>query len=124
MVMICLFLLSITRLCITISPYAFHNANHLILSIISFLFIFGVPLLLDIVRFVQTQQGCDSYAVFVVESLYGTEMADKAPVDPQILRPILNLSTLAINIGIAVYNGCSTNNVVVPLHNNNTVQVC
>ena len=99
------------------------HRNHLILSILCSLLIPGLPLIQDVVRFLLEEHGgCDYYAVFVVKSLYGHQLAVPTRQEHEVIRPFLILSTLGINIFIAIYNRCSRRNAVVPVNNINNRQ--
>ena len=113
-IMVCLFQLSLARLEIACSPYSFHDRNHLLLSIISYILTPGIPLLESSISTYLYGHCCGPNDQLVVRALYREEMGTSV-ISFLDLRLFFTGLTLIVNITIGFYYSCRLQrNVVTP----------
>ena len=112
--MVCLLQLSLARLEIACSPYSFHDRNHLLLSIISYIITPGIPLLESSISTYLYGHCCGPNDQLVVRALYREEMGTSV-ISFLDLRLFFTGLTLIVNITIGFYYSCRLQrNVVTP----------
>ena len=113
-IMVCLLQLSLARLEIACSPYSFHDRNHLLLSIISYIITPGIPLLESSISTYLYGHCCGPNDQLVVRALYREEMGTSV-ISFLDLRLFFTGLTLIVNITIGFYYSCRLQrNVVTP----------
>jgi hypothetical protein len=117
----CLLLLSLARLAIHISPYSFHNWNHLLLSIISYL-LFPAVVTMDImIRLATKGNSCDFISDLILRALYNEKIGVESPVMTYVIY-FISLLTFAINTGIYLHKLWRARNTIAPTGMLNTSQ--
>jgi hypothetical protein len=109
----CLLMLSFARLAIHISPYSFHNWNHLLLSIICYLLFPAVVIMDILIRFFRQKSQCDFISDFILHALYNEKVGVDAPILMNVIY-FVSLLTFAINLGIFLHKMLKSRNTVVP----------
>jgi hypothetical protein len=109
----CLLMLSLARLSIHISPYSFHNWNHLLLSIICYL-LFPTVVIMDIlIRFFRQKSQCDFISDFILHALYNEKVGVDEPIVMNVIY-LASLLTFVINLAIFLHKMWKSRNTVVP----------
>jgi hypothetical protein len=109
----CLLLLSMARLAIHILPYSFHNWNHLLLSIISYL-LFPAVVTMDIITRLATKgNSCDFISDLILRALYNEKIEVESPVMTYVIYCV-SLLTFVLNTGIYLHKLCRARNNVAP----------